>query len=246
MRVFHVVASSLATVFMGAAVFSQQPESTQTRDSKPAGGQVVAGPQNAGNQNEARSQGNEQKGGQAARLGTNEVIAACLAIDNKEEIDLANFAKDKVSDKSVKDFAKMLAEEHQSCLDSIHQAAPNVSKLSKANDASNNETTGQNGKGAIDMVRLHQEIANQCLEDTKQKLGDESGQKLDKSFVGMQIAKHAAMHTKLTVFQKHATGDLKVVIAEGLEKTKKHLKVAENLMASLDEADSNASSNSRK
>ncbi len=54
----------------------------------------------------------------------------------------------------------------------------------------------------------------------------------------MQLAAHAGMQTKLTVFQRHATGELKNVIADGLEKTKKHMKVAQNLMEQLDENDS--------
>ena len=193
---------------------------------------------------------------------TNDTLAACLAIDNQEEIQIAQFAKDQAKDQQVKEFATMLVEEHTTCLQAINKAAPTSTQLGslKGASASNNRSTNENAQqnrnqtvsnttssnqsqggmsgSTIDAVQLHREIAEQCLKDSKEMLSEKKGLEFDKCFIGMQLAKHAGMKTKLTVLQKHATGELKNVVTESLEKTKKHMKVAESLMKQLDENDS--------
>lgn len=44
------------------------------------------------------------------------------------------------------------------------------------------------------------------------------------------------MHTKLTVLQRHVSGDLKEILSSALDATDKHLKAAEKLMKELDDA----------
>lgn len=61
----------------------------------------------------------------------------------------------------------------------------------------------------------------------------------------MQIAKHAAMHTKLIVLQRHTSGELNQIVSEEVQTTAKHLKMAENLMAKLDDSDSDKASSKR-
>jgi len=87
---------------------------------------------------------------------------------------------------------------------------------------------------SIDMMQLQREMAQQCLTDSKQYLGKKEGAEFDKCFVGMQIAKHAAMHSKLVVLQRHTSDELQQIVAEGIQTTAKHLKEAETLMTKLD------------
>ncbi|HUP82398.1 MAG TPA: hypothetical protein VM260_27845 [Pirellula sp.] len=56
------------------------------------------------------------------------------------------------------------------------------------------------------------------------------------------------MKSKLTVFQRHATGELKQLISEGLQTTEKHLKHAEGVMDNLakDDSKSSTSVNSKR
>lgn len=271
MRVFRVIVASLPVLFVGATLFAQQPavqppqpqQPQQPR--QPAGqvlpGQASQGQANQGQASQTKPMQNQQNGGhgQGAIHSSNDAIAACLAIDNQEEIQLAQFAKDKAKDSQVKEFATMLVEEHKTCLAAINKAAPISSQLgmlkdtNTTSDRSTNENAQQNRNqtgtntstsnqpnggmngASLDMVQLHREMAEQCLKDSKEMLSEKKDAEFDQCFIGMQLAKHAGMKSKLTVLQKHATGELKNVIADGLEKTKKHLKVAENLMKQLDE-----------
>lgn len=93
-------------------------------------------------------------------------------------------------------------------------------------------TSTQSDRG-LSFNQIHQELAQQCLSDAQTKLSKESGDEFDKCFVGMQIAAHAAMISKLTVFERHASSELKQVINDGKQSAKKHMDEAESLMDKL-------------
>jgi predicted outer membrane protein len=266
MKVTKFLMVGFAPVVLSGALYAQQPTTTPTPTRQVQPGQ---------NQPNQLPPGQGQLGQNQQRPGmmiTNDQLAACLVIENQEEIQIAQFAKDKASDKAVKEFALMLADQHKQLLDAINKAAPQVAQMSvlrteysankpalptqsptsqnqpnatSPNQQPNQPATAQRqaqpGGGSVDIVQLHREIADQCLSDAKAKLGQEKDAEFDKCFVGMQIAKHAAMQSKLTVIQRHATGELKNVIADGLEKTKQHLKVAEDLMEKIKDRDSSDS-----
>jgi hypothetical protein len=85
----------------------------------------------------------------------------------------------------------------------------------------------------VDLMQLHREFAEQCLADTKEMLSAKSDQEFDTCFVGMQIARHAAMKTKLTVCERHATGDLKELLSQAKATTTEHLEHAQKLVKEL-------------
>ena len=66
-------------------------------------------------------------------------------------------------------------------------------------------------------------------------LSKKDGAEFDKCFVGMQITKHAAMHSKLVVLQRHTSDELQQIVSEGIQTTAKHMKAAETLMTKLNE-----------
>jgi len=189
-------------------------------------------------------------------LVTPQQIATCLALDNQEKVILAKFAQEKSNNKEVISFAKMLAEEHQSCLKKLSKFAPEASREGyltenlSTDQAKDVSTASASTKGAstvgIDMMQLQREIAQQCITDSKKYLSAKDGVEFDKCFIGMQIAKHAAMHTKLTVLQRHTTDELRQMVTDGIQTTDKHMKAAESLMARLDENDSDKASKSGK
>ena len=95
----------------------------------------------------------------------------------------------------------------------------------------------------VDVVQLHRELAEECIRATKEGLSKKDGKEFDECFIGQQIAAHAAMKTKLVVFERHLTGDLKQLLADGAETTEKHMKKAESIMKQL--ADNSTSSSKR-
>ena len=184
-------------------------------------------------------------------------LASCLALDNQEEVILAKFAQETSKNKDVDSFAKMISDEHQSCLKKLAKFAPEASREgylsdnqpapNKPNDNPNPSATRKpeqpdqspantGAVAGVDMMQLQREIAQQCIADSKKYLSTKPGADFDKCFVGMQIAKHAAMHTKLVVLQRHTTGDMQKIVSEGIEATKKHMDAAELLMVKLDHA----------
>ena len=254
MRLKKLVSSSICTAMLCTAVSAQE--------TKPNAG---ASPQQSN-----ASQGASKTS--STGIVTPQQVATCLALDNQEEVILAKFAQEKSKNKEVTDFAKMISEEHQGCLKKLSKFAPDATRegyltdnhsehSSSRNDASsaslgasnpanttnpnrtNNQNTATSGSNSsVDMAQLHREIAQQCISDSKKYLSAKEGEEFDKCFVGMQIAKHSAMHTKLVVLQRHTSDELQQMVSEGIQTTAKHLKVAETLMAKLDDGDSSKKS----
>lgn len=110
-------------------------------------------------------------------------------------------------------------------------AGVNVSTTAPNAGAANND--GHHAHHAV--IQLHREITEQCLSDGKKLLEKHKEEgKFDEAFVGMQIGAHAQMKSMLTVFEKHASGELAEVIADGRKTTENHMKKAESLMEELD------------
>lgn len=89
--------------------------------------------------------------------------------------------------------------------------------------------------GGIDVLQLEREVAQQCLNNARELMSKKEGAKADQCYIGFQIAAHAAMRDKLQVFQRHASQELRPVLAEGLKKTEEHMAEAEKIMKTLDE-----------
>jgi predicted outer membrane protein len=266
MKFLNVIRAGVATAFIGATVLAQQPNPAQPGQTQP--GQTQPGQTQPGTGQNKPARGQSKQSGMHL---TNDAIAACLAIENQEEIQIAQFAKDKTNNEEVKKFASMLVEEHTAMLEALRQAAPNSTQVSTLKESTQRDGTQRDGTqrdgtqrdgtqrdgtqrdgtqrdGALrdgtprtgaegptlEIVQLQRELAEQCLSDSKELLTQKSEGDFDKCFVGMQFAKHAGMQSKLTVLQRHVTGELKDVVSQGLETTKKHMKHAEELMSRMD------------
>ncbi len=99
-------------------------------------------------------------------------------------------------------------------------------------------SVSDSGSHAIDMMQFQREVAQQCIADSKKYLDSKGSDDFDETFVGMQIGKHAAMHTKLVVLQRHTSDQMREMVTEGIQSLEKHMKAAESLMEKLDRQDS--------
>jgi predicted outer membrane protein len=91
-------------------------------------------------------------------------------------------------------------------------------------------------------LQIERELAQQCLATAKEKLGAKTGAEFDKCFVGMQIAMHMGMRSKLIVYQRHASKELAPILAAGQQKTEEHLAKAEELMKDLEQGSASTTS----
>jgi len=103
----------------------------------------------------------------------------------------------------------------------------------------------QAGGLPIDFLQLHKELAQQCLDDTQDMLSEKKDDEFDECFIGLQIAKHAAMKSKLTVLQRHASNELQDVLAQGQKTTEDHLEQAQKIMKQLADRSSDRQSDSK-
>lgn len=251
-----LMGSSLSALVLCGAVYAQEPNRGVVVTQQPA----------------ANGQTNAADRQMQANVATPQHLATCIALDNQEEIILSKFAQDKAENKEVSSFAKMMVEDHQAFLKKLSKWAPDASREGYISDSSKDQTGGRSGTNAnnnnaqnrsnnqagvgtqaqgptngspagVDMMQLQREIAQQCIVDSKEKLQNKKGADFDKCYVGMQIAKHAAMHTKLTVMLRHTSADMQQLVSEAIQTTDHHLKAAESLMEKIDHSDSKNSSN---
>lgn len=240
MKINQFAIATIATLVLGGSLVAQQPLPGEGKTVKPRAkeGQVIRDQDGRDKADRADSKRADSK--QRSLAGSSQLndraFAKCLAITNQEQVMIARFAKDKATHDDVKSFASTLEKEHQSYYEELNE----ISSTDGSRGISDKEGSKSEGQSAgnVDFVRLHQEISEQFLKDTKETLGQKEGVEFDKCFVGMQVAKHAAMHSTLTVFERHATGDLRGLIKEGLDKNARHSKAAVKLMEQLVSIDS--------
>ena len=151
----------------------------------------------------------------AAAALTDPEIASIAVTANQVDIDYAKIAMDKSKTKSVLDFAKTMAKDHQSVID---QAVALAKKLGVT--PQDNPTTQSLLAGA---------------KDTKAMLNSKTGADFDKAYVDNEVAYHKAaidiVENKLIPSSSNA--ELKALLQSALPLFKEHLAHAEMVQKEL-------------
>ena len=242
MKLGKCLMGSFCGLVLVNAAFAQQP-GERTRN--PTG------------QTEANSsiQGSLQAGesAQDSTLAMQRAIESCLSLDNQAEVVLAKLATEKGKHKDVIALAKNMHAAHGECLAELNKVAPwladqqplnvastiassggtSVAQAKAARTTTLNPTTNGPANGDSTMIKMQAELAQQCLTDTEAFMTKDGGKDFDECYVGMQLARHAAMHSKLTVFQRHTSGELNQFITDGIAKNKSMMADATALMKRL-------------
>ena len=146
---------------------------------------------------------------------TDPEIASIAVTANQVDIDYAKIAQEKSKTKSVLDFAKTMAKDHQSVID---QAVALVTKLGVT--PLDNPTTQSLLSGAT---------------ETKAMLNSKSGADFDKAYVDNEVAYHKAaidiVENKLIPSSSNA--ELKALLQSALPLFKEHLAHAEMVQQNL-------------
>jgi predicted outer membrane protein len=184
-----------------------------------------------------------------------EVILAKFAQEKSKNKEVTSFAKMVVEEhqaclKKLSKFAPeatregyLVDSQSEQSGTSNDESSSEINSINQTKKTNPNATAGQNPNASgsaspgIDMMQLQREIAQQCISDSKKYLNTKDGDEFDKCFVGMQIAKHAAMHTKLVVLQRHTSDEMQQMVTEGIQSTDKHMKAAGALMKKLDDSE---------
>ncbi|MFO0896747.1 MAG: DUF4142 domain-containing protein [Pirellulales bacterium] len=100
--------------------------------------------------------------------------------------------------------------------------------------------------GASPLVSFDRELADQCLQSTERFLGQQQGAEFDKWFMALQLVEHMGMRDKLQVAQRHATGELRALVDQGIQTTDQHIRQAEQVMRQLPHAGGSAAQTSSR
>jgi predicted outer membrane protein len=163
-------------------------------------------------------------------------LATCLAIDNRAEIQIAQFAEGRAQRSEVKEFAKKLQNDHNEFLQRLSQISPMVNAVpgTQPGAVAGQTTTRPAGHDESKMMAIKQEVANTCVKAIQEELSNKSDNEFDRCFVGSQVGAHMHMLAMLQVFERHASPSLAPVIRDGITTVEEHLQRGKQLLKGLE------------
>jgi hypothetical protein len=191
--------------------------------------------------------------------GEDPLLAACVLIGGRKQIENCSYIKAKLTSDDAKKFAQAEIDEHEknkADLKKLGYEYPVMPVSARPNDPKPAEpakpeerkdgdppkpvivTAGKSvlPPEAIALVAVDHEVADQCILNYRKEMDKLSGLKLDKRFVGHQLDEHMALKDKVETFRRHASRDMKPVLDEGLKVIDTHIATLKALMEKLDGA----------
>ncbi|WP_254510351.1 DUF4142 domain-containing protein [Anatilimnocola floriformis] len=173
-------------------------------------------------------------------------IAHMIVGGNRNEIEIAKFAMDRLKSNDAKEIATTMIKDHTEALNKFSKFAgqqpahvrnngnprTDDDRADAAPPAGSAPTAARPGVGTLNWSAIGQEICDQGLEDCKKELSRYEGADFDKAYLGSQLGAHHMMCTKLKVLKKHASSQLATEIDEAIETTETHIK---HLRKAMDE-----------
>jgi predicted outer membrane protein len=204
-----------------------------------------------------------QPGQQLARQGgqstsADQQIAALIFACCHNEVEVSKFAQSKLQSAEARAFAEKMVAHHTPDCESYQrwagkQAASTALKPDDEAPAAELRA-GQPGAprqpgaaglavapvaaGGADWMTIHEQIAKQCLESTKQELGRHQGSEFDKCYMGQQLAGHMKIQDELKVLRNHVSPELQQQIDKSLQVAQGHLQEARQIMEQLKDSPS--------
>jgi predicted outer membrane protein len=190
-------------------------------------------------------------------------LATWVLTANNNEVALSQLAQQKAQNAEVKAFAQKMVSDHQGAAQKLQSFAsgpglgkepvggPGDERISGTNPTGRpTEGAGQTPagrpveassgnmdiSGKLDHVALLQEVGRQCLESHRRELEQKQGLEFDRCYMGMAVGMHMAMNDLLTVFQNHASGELKIAFADAQRVVQQHLNEAKQISKRLEGA----------
>lgn len=185
------------------------------------------------------------------------LLAFWLSVDSKNVVTLSRLAQQRATDSEVKRFAATMLTEHEQLLAKLRPFAKDIDTTGKdgsnaGRDANGRDANGRDANGrdtsralpagnqrgdAYPHSKLLQELGDQCLASTQAELEQKNGPQFDRCFMSMAVAGQMHAHDKLTVFERHVTGEFKTVVAEAQQAARMHLDEAKVLLTKLESKD---------
>lgn len=156
---------------------------------------------------------------------TEQMLATCLAIGNQEEVAIAQFATEKAKNEEVKEFAKMLVEDHQAFLkklerftpeaarNSLEQASSSQNSVQQANASESPRADADAKKQPAQAQRAQQQPRQQGQpgqqgQVIQQTAGQSNGQAIDLIQLEREIAQQCLSDSKKSLTEKDGMFDI--------------------------------------
>lgn len=191
-----------------------------------------------------------------------QAILQKLQKSNEAEIELAKVAISRSENQQVQQFAKMLVEDHQACVQKLREmrgqqatgnrigndqqktkdstdnnpAATNVPR----NDVATNRVPSADNTAGHNLVpgqliQIMDQACEHSLKMTKEMLEKYEGQDFAMAFLGQQCVAHTMMIGELKAIQSHGPEELKSMAEEAASKAQMHLDKAKELAKQLED-----------
>jgi predicted outer membrane protein len=166
-------------------------------------------------------------------------IAGWLLVGNLGEVEAGKLAEQRASNDDVKKFAREMVQVHSQLINQLSPVAGPYAAAGTQQNGGNQNGGGPNqmtamGQGNFDLVRIKQQIGQQCVASTRQELESKQGSDFDKCYIGKQIGMHQEMLDTLKVMRNYASPQLQQMIAQATATTQQHLDHAKSLMHQLE------------
>ncbi|TAJ22207.1 MAG: DUF4142 domain-containing protein [Planctomycetota bacterium] len=177
------------------------------------------------------------------------LLAFWLSVDSKNVVTLSRLAQTRATDSEVKRFAATILTEHEQLLEKLRPFAKDADSTGKDGSNAGRDANGRDANGrdnsralpagnprgdAYPHSKLLQELGDQCLASTQAELEQKNGPQFDRCFMSMAVAGQMHAHDKLTVFERHVSGDFKNVVVEAKQSARMHLDEAKLLLTKLE------------
>lgn len=171
------------------------------------------------------------------------LLAACLLIGGRKQIENCTFALKKLTHKGAQDFARAEIEEHQTVkaelqkLGYAYPVTPAQTNVAPGGTVSWMVASGRTplSADAANLVAIDHEVAEQCIANYRKEMDQLTGRELDMRFVGHQLDVHLALRDKVQVFRRHASAEMAPTLDTGLKTIESHISTLKQLKRTLDD-----------
>ena len=179
-----------------------------------------------------------QQGGQNS--AADQQIAALIYGCCHNEVEISKFAQPKLQSPAARAFAEKMVSHHTADCESYQRWAGKAgdSALRPDGDAAARPATAVRTGGGPDWNKIHEQIAQQCLESAKQELGRYQGSEIDHAFMGHQLGGHMKLQVELKVLRDHVSPELQQQIDKTLQMVQAHLQEARQIKEQLKDSPS--------
>ena len=160
-----------------------------------------------------------------------QMIAGMLALCNEEEAAIGKFAAGHAKHDEVKNFAGMMAKDHEQMAKQLQKWAPEATLARTEDRASDNAAM------PFDPLQVHQQIASRSIASAEKSMGAKKGTDFDMAYVGSQCVLHQQMIDKASVLRQYASPELQSTIDKGIEAAESHLDHAHQLIEKIASAE---------